>query len=146
MIFYKLKCDNEHPFDGWFPNIAEFERQKERSLLICPICDSQRVDRAIMSPAVGKSRTKKKKKDLADDITADTMLPAGSARQILKKIRRHIVTEFDNVGDKFVEEYRKHESGDRNDKFYGTPNKKQVKDLLDEGVNLFHVPEIKDDA
>ena len=146
MIKYKLRCEHDHQFDGWFPNINEFERQQEKALLICPMCDSNKVDRAIMAPAVGKSKSKKKKKDLSDEITPDTMIPAASARQILKKIRQHIVKEFDNVGDKFVEEYRKHESGDRDDRFYGTPDKKEIKDLLEEGVNLFHVPVIKDDA
>ena len=113
MIKYQLRCEHNHRFDGWFPNIAEFERQQKKDLLVCPMCDSKKVDRAIMAPAVGKAKAKHKKKDLSDEITPDTMIPAASARQILKKIRQHIVTQFDNVGDKFVEEYRKHESGDR---------------------------------
>ena len=147
MIRYQLRCEHDHQFDGWFPNIKEFERQQEKHLLICPLCDSKRVDRAIMSPVVGKARAKNKKnKDYSDQITPDTMIPAASARQILKKIRQHIVKEFDNVGNEFVEEYRRHEKGDRDYRFYGTPDKKQIKELMDEGVNLFHVPEIKDDA
>lgn len=145
MIKYQLMCNHEHQFDGWFPNIEEFERQQDKKLLICPMCDSTQVQRAIMSPSIGKTRSAKKK-DYTDTITPDTMISAGQAKNILRKIRKHIVKEFDNVGDKFVDEYRKHESGDRDDKFYGTPNEQQVKKLLDEGVNLFHVPEIKEDA
>lgn len=145
MIKYQLMCNHEHRFDGWFPNIAEFERQQDKKLLICPMCDSTQVQRAMMSPSIGKTRSAKKK-DYTDAITPDTMISAGQAKNILRKIRKHIVKEFDNVGDKFVDEYRKHESGDRDDKFYGTPNEQQVKELLDEGVNLFHVPEIKEDA
>lgn len=147
MIKYKLRCNNDHQFDGWFPNIAEFERQQKKDLLVCPMCDSKQVDRAIMSPRIGKNKTaKKKKKDSTDQITADTMIPAAQAKNILRRIRKQIVTEFDNVGDNFVKEYRKHEKGDRDDKFYGTPNKEEVDQLLDEGINLFHVPDIKDDA
>ena len=145
MIKYQLRCEHDHQFDGWFPNIIEFERQQQKNLLICPMCDSTHVDRAIMSPSIGKSRSVKKK-DYAETITPDTMISAGQAKNILRKIRKHIVKEFDNVGDKFVDEYRKHESGARDDRFYGTPDKKQVKELLAEGVNLFHVPDIKDDA
>jgi hypothetical protein len=147
MIKYQLRCNNDHKFDGWFPNIAEFERQQKKDLLICPMCDSKRVDRDIMSPRIGKSKTpNKKKKDLTDQITADTMIPAAQAKNILRRIRKQIVTEFDNVGSNFVKEYRKHEKGDRDDKFYGTPNQKEINQLLDEGINLFHVPDIKDDA
>ncbi len=147
MIKYQLRCEHNHQFDGWFPNINEFERQQHKHLLTCPLCDSKKVDRAIMSPAVSKVRAKeKKKKDYSDQITEDTMIPAASARMLLKKIRKHIVTEFDNVGNEFVKEYRRHEKGDRDDRFYGTPNKKQIKELMEEGINLFHVPDIKDDA
>jgi len=147
MIKYKLLCENNHKFDGWFPNIAEFERQQKKDLLICPLCETKKVDRAIMSPSIGKKTDKKKKtNDYSDQITNDTMIPAAQARHILRKIRKHIVTEFDNVGNNFFKEYRKFEKGERNDKFYGTPGQDEVKKLLEEGTNLFHVPEIKEDA
>ena len=147
MIKYQLRCENAHKFDGWFPNIAEFERQQKKDLLVCPMCDTKRVDRAIMSPAVGKTKTQKKKtNDYTDQITNDTMIPAAQAKNILRRIRKHIVTEFDNVGNKFVKEYRKFEKGERDDRFYGTPSQEEVKKLLDEGTDLFHVPVIKEDA
>ena len=157
MIKYQLNCNNEHQFDGWFPNIAEFERQQEKKLLICPLCDSNQVDRAIMSPGIGKSKSKSKttttSKSQSDkeefykaQFTDDTMIPASQAKNILRKIRKKIVTEFDNVGDRFVKEYRKHEKGERDDKFYGVPSKEEVKELVEEGVDLFHLPNVKDDA
>jgi hypothetical protein len=100
-----------------------------------------------MSPAVGKTAAKKtKSKDYTDQITPDTMLPAAQAKNILRRIRKHIVTEFDNVGTGFVKEYRKMEKGERDDKFYGVPSPAEVKQLVEEGVDLFHVPEIKEDA
>ena len=147
MIKYKLLCENNHKFDGWFPNIAEFERQQTKFLLICPLCETKKVNRAMLSPSIGKKTDKKKKtNDYSDQITNDTMIPAAQARHILRKIRKHIVTEFDNVGNNFFKEYRKFEKGERNDKFYGTPGQDEVKKLLEEGTNLFHVPEIKEDA
>lgn len=157
MIKYQLICNNEHRFDGWFPNITEFERQQEKKLLICPMCDSNQVDRAIMAPRIGKnknkSKTKTKNKSQLDkeefyrgQFTDDTMIPASRAKDILRKIRKQIVTDFDNVGDRFVKEYRKHEKGERDDRFYGTPSKEEVKELLEEGIDLFHLPNVKDDA
>jgi hypothetical protein len=157
MIRYQLRCENDHKFDGWFPNIAEFERQQHKDLLVCPMCDSKQVDRAIMAPGIGKlkskSKTKTKSKSQLDkeefyrgQFSDDTMIPASRAKDILRKIRKQIVTEFDNVGDRFVKEYRKHEKGERDDKFYGVPSKEEVKELLEEGVDLFHLPNVKDDA
>jgi hypothetical protein len=147
MIKYKLLCENNHKFDGWFPNIDEFERQQKKDLLICPLCETKKVDRAMMSPSIGKKTNKKKKtNDYSDQITNDTMIPAVQAKNILRKIRKHIINEFDNVGNKFIKEYRKFEKGERDDKFYGTPSQGEVKKLLEEGIDLFHVPEIKEDA
>ena len=155
MIKYQLICNNEHRFDGWFPNITEFERQQEKKLLICPLCDSNQVDRAMMSPRIGKTKTKTKTKSKSQldkeefyrgQFTDDTMIPASRAKDILRKIRKQIVTDFDNVGDRFVKEYRKHEKGERDDRFYGTPSKEEVKELLEEGIDLFHLPNVKDDA
>jgi hypothetical protein len=146
MIKYQLKCNHDHIFDGWFPNITEFERQQSKKLIVCPMCDSTKVDRDIMSPNIGKTKKKTKSKDYTDQITSDTMIPSAQAKNILRRIRKHIVTEFDNVGDKFVNEYRKHEKGERDDQFYGTPTQEEVKKLLDEGTDLFRVPEIKEDA
>ena len=147
MIQYQLRCEHDHQFDGWFPNIAEFERQQEKHLLICPLCDSRHVDRAMMSPRIGKGKDKNNQKTpKAEQITPDTMIPAAQAKNILRRIRKHIVTEFDNVGNTFVKEYRKFEKGERDAKFYGTPSQEEVKKLLDEGTDLFHVPAIKEDA
>ena len=110
-----------------------------------------------MSPGIGKSKSKSKTKTTSKSqsdneefykaqFTDDTMIPASQAKNILRKIRKKIVTEFDNVGDRFVKEYRKHEKGERDDKFYGVPSKEEVKELVEEGVDLFHLPNVKDDA
>jgi hypothetical protein len=106
-----------------------------------------------MSPSIGKAQAKKKvdsksekEKFYSGQFTNDTMIPASRAKHILRRIRKQIVKEFDNVGHKFVKEYRNYEKGERDDRFYGTPTKEEVKELLEEGVDLFHLPVIKDDA
>jgi len=62
MIKYQLKCNHDHTFDGWFPNITEFERQQGKKLIVCPLCDSTQVDRDIMSPNINKITKKTKTK------------------------------------------------------------------------------------
>ena len=46
--------------------------------------------------------------------------------------------------DTFYKEVKKAEKGKRDEKFYGTPSEAEVNKLLDEGVDLFHVPKVKD--
>jgi hypothetical protein len=155
MIKYQLKCNHDHTFDGWFPNIKEFERQQGKKLIICPLCDSTQVDRDIMSPNINKITKKIKNKskkqeenveDLRKEVLGKEMMMASRAKDVLREIRKHVVSNFENVGDDFVKEVRKAEKGDRDDKFYGTPSEKEVDKLLEEGIDLFHVPEVKEDA
>ena len=62
----------------------------------------------------------------------------------MKRIGRYVKKNFENVGDRFYEEAVKCEEGDRDDKFYGTPSKEETDKLLEKGIDLFHVPKIKD--
>ena len=45
---------------------------------------------------------------------------------------------------KFPDEARKAAKGERDEKIYGTATKKQIKELEKEGIDVFKVPEIKD--
>ena len=151
MIKYQLKCNHDHIFDGWFPNITEFERQQSKKLIVCPMCDSTKVDRDIMSPNIGKTKKKTKIKEkniqeLKKEVLGKEMMMASRAKDVLREIRKQVISNFENVGNNFTKEVRRAEKGDRDDKFYGTPSEKEVNKLLEEGIDLFHVPEIKEDA
>lgn len=146
MIKYKLICDLEHEFDGWFPDSKAFDSQKKQGYLTCPICESSDVNKAIMAPNIKKSKEKNSKKLEAykKTVTNDQMMLASQAKNVMRQIRKHITKNFEDVGDKFYDEAVKASEGERDDKFYGTPTKEEVNDLLDDGVDLFHVPDIKD--
>jgi len=50
MIKYQLICDLTHEFEGWFQTGAAFDAQNEAGLITCPVCDSVKVRRALMTP------------------------------------------------------------------------------------------------
>ena len=50
MIKYQLICDLTHEFEGWFQTGAAFDAQNQAGLVICPVCDSVKVRRALMTP------------------------------------------------------------------------------------------------
>jgi hypothetical protein len=52
MIRYALACDEGHPFESWFANSATYDRQVKRGLVSCPVCNSTKVEKAIMAPRV----------------------------------------------------------------------------------------------
>ena len=110
--------------------------QKNKGLINCPMCDSSAVDKAIMAPNV-KTNTKK-------TIPDDYMVMGESAEQILRKLNKKIKKDFQNVGKNFAKEARKAAKGKRDQKFYGTTTKEETNKLLDEGIDLFAVPDYKD--
>jgi len=154
-ILYQLCCGNQHQFEGWFPSIAQFDTQKEKGQLQCPMCGTKQVDRDIMSPRVGKNKKIKIKKStrqerldaLKDQVQSPTEMMMGTrVKEMMRTIRDHVKREYEFVGDRFVEEVKKYEHGERDDRFYGTPSEEEARKLIEEGVDLFVVPDVKDDA
>ena len=59
MIKYQLICDFAHEFEGWFHTGAAFDAQNEAGLVTCPICDSVRVRRALMTPNLASPKRRR---------------------------------------------------------------------------------------
>ena len=145
-IKYNLICTEErHEFEGWFPSIEDFENQLASGQLICPVCDGP-VKRDIMSPNIAKksTQTKTKKTHELEEMHSDHLVMGGRARTLLKQLEDHVKKNFENVGNNFASEARKANRGERNEDFYGSATKEEAEDLLEEGIDLFHVPNIKD--
>ena len=48
MIKYNLKCNNNHEFESWFSESKEFEKLKNKKLLECIFCGSNKIQKNIM--------------------------------------------------------------------------------------------------
>ena len=53
MIRYALRCERDHAFESWFQDSSAFETQVKRKLVNCPICNSVKVEKAIMAANLG---------------------------------------------------------------------------------------------
>ena len=145
MINFSLKCECSAKFEGWFPSNEDYENQLAQGQLLCPMCDSTSVRKDIMAPAVAlKSNARKRGKARVKEMAGDQMVMGGQARTLLKQIQNHVEQNFENVGKNFAREARKAQQGKRDLEFYGNPSKKQVDDLIKDGIDLFQVPKVKD--
>ena len=138
MIKYALICECDAEFEGWFPDRASFDKQKKAGQVQCPMCDSTNVAKAVMAPNLKKKANQTRTKSKGN------LMMSGKARQILKTIEQTVKKEFTDVGKKFAQEARKASKGERDEKIYGTATKKEIKQLEKEGIDIFPVPEIKD--
>ena len=51
MIKYKLACQNcDFTFDSWFASSKEYEKLKNKNLLNCHNCNSNKVEKTLMAP------------------------------------------------------------------------------------------------
>ena len=132
MIRYALACDHGHEFEGWFGASADFDDQKAKGQLECPVCASKAVSKQIMAPAVaGTKRT-------------TPHMPPGARQMMMEalgQVRRHVEENFDYVGDSFASEARAIHEGRSEDRgIYGQATPAEVKKLAEDGVPVAPLP------
>lgn len=139
MIRFSLNCDRDHEFEGWFRNGDDFETQKKRGFVSCPVCGSSKVDKALMAPSVSTGR-KREQIALAAGETQRKMM--AQLREMTKQVRENA----DYVGDNFAEEARKIHFGETDPRgIYGEASGDEVKALLEDGVEVMPLPEFPED-
>ena len=158
MIKYTLICDRKHEFESWFADSAAFDKQAKRKLVACPVCDSVKVEKAIMAPRVAakKGRVPIEIPAPAADAPA-TAAPASAPvamispieqefRAKLKELREQLVKNSDNVGEKFPEEARKMHYGETEHRsIYGVASPDEAKELIEEGIECHPLPVLPDE-
>jgi hypothetical protein len=132
VIVYNLVCKNGHEFEGWFRDSVSFDTQQHQGKLICPTCNSRRVDKAIMAPAVAtRERTQ-------------VPLSGGESRkmrQFMTGLRKYVQENAEYVGPKFAEEARKIHYGESVDRhIYGETTMEEAQELVEEGVDVAPLP------
>lgn len=158
MIKYALVCERKHNFEVWFSDSADYDKQRKRGLVTCPVCETKKVEKAIMAPALGRG-TKKRSAPIEAHLPAPD-LPAAppteavamispqeqELRAKLKELRDHLTRNADNVGGKFPEEARKMHYGEiEHRSIYGEATPEEAKDLHDEGIEFHPLPILPDE-
>ena len=137
MIKYKLICKNcNNIFDSWFSNSKEYEKLKKRKYLNCDICDSRKIEKALMAPNVlNSSELKRNDINKIKDIKLK-----------LKEFKKFIKDNFKYVGDNFAYEARSihYDIKKKNKAIYGKASRKEIEDLKQEGIKTQEFPWIED--
>ena len=80
MIEYALVCNEEHNWQAWFANAASFEKQCEKGLVRCPYCNSRKVRKALMTPALGSAGRRRGETALKEGKKWTEEMPVKGAR------------------------------------------------------------------
>lgn len=132
MIVFELKCSADHTFEAWFQDSKAYERQRRRKEIGCPVCGDDAIEKALMAPAVARSRERR---------AADERALAKAALQQLATIRKHVEQNCDYVGPNFAEEARKIHHGEVEKRdIYGEASAEEARELAEEGVEFARIP------
>jgi hypothetical protein len=74
----------------------------------------------------------------------DQMMPASQAKNVLKRLAVYYQELSRTWGIDSMRSCSNVKRATEMIKFYGTPSKEETDKLLDKGIDLFHVPKIKD--
>ena len=139
MIQYSLHCANQHEFDAWFKSAAAFDEQQARGIVTCAICGTHEVTKALMAPALARSGSDKMS-------LASGHPDAIKFREMLRAFRQKVVSEAENVGDKFAEEARKiHFEEVEARGIYGQATYDEVTALADDGIEFLPLPDLPEE-
>ncbi|MEM8696709.1 MAG: DUF1178 family protein [Pseudomonadota bacterium] len=150
MIVFDLQCGDAHVFEAWFGSSADYEEQREKGLVSCPICGSQDVGKALMAPAVG-AKGNRKADVSAPGGAGDKSVPVSNANpdaaqmkamlETLAKEQAKALENSDYVGEKFADEARAMHDGEQDERpIHGQTSIEEAKALLEDGVPVAPLP------
>lgn len=149
MRVYNLACSNEHKFEGWFGSSEDFERQRERGLIQCPVCDCVNISKRPHAPAVVRGKSALDSENPRDNIQAqadawltDPRVPMDAKLAAIRAALSHYIrANTEDVGTQFAQEAR---AMYRNEKpqraIRGSATIDETQALLDEGIPVLPIP------
>lgn len=148
MILFDLKCQAQgHVFEGWFGTGADYEDQRARGLLTCPLCGDGDVSKAVMAPAVAtKGNRRPSRQDLALQPSAAVATGGDEARMQalmdgLAQAQKKALEGSTWVGRGFAEQARAMHYGEQPHRgIHGEVAPQEAKALIAEGVDVAPLP------
>lgn len=141
MIVFDLQCGSQgHVFEAWFGSTADYEAQRKRGLVSCPLCGDEKVEKAVMAPRVAA------KSNQQPAVGSSSMVAAAPAEakemlRALAEMQRQILAQSDYVGDRFADEARSIHLGEVPARsIYGKATADQTRSLLEDGVAVAPLP------
>lgn len=136
MIVFDLQCTRGHVFESWFGSSEDYEDQRARGLVACPLCGDPAVEKAVMAPRVAAKSNQRPAPPAASGGDAaparmKALLAAVAAAQ------REMLAGSEDVGRRFAEEARAIHAGESDARaIHGRASIDEARALLDEGVTV----------
>ena len=146
MKVLNLQCGEGHGFEGWFASHDDYDDQRARGLLTCPVCNSAEVSKLPSAPRLnlGAEGPRPEASATAPAEAAPQALAQVSPQQLQAawmKMVRHVMAHTEDVGTQFAEEARKIHYGEREERnIRGQASRAETEALLEEGIDILPLP------
>lgn len=134
MISFDFECIQRHRFEGSFKDRASYESQLAQGMIECPICgsgDIRRIYSGCSIQARSSARNSMEKKH-------PTLFEA------IQQMNEFVKSNFEDVGDEFADAARAiHYGLEEKRSIYGNSSPQEIKGLLDDGIEIFPLPDIE---
>jgi len=147
MIVFDLGCKNGHIFEAWFGSTEDYESQRERGLVTCPMCESIEVEKAVMAPRLGLKGNQQTlpapAKGKAVPMTSEGPAPEQVKEMLraLAEAQTEMLKKSDWVGDRFADEARAIHLGETEHRaIHGQATPEEAKGLVEDGVPVAPLP------
>ena len=156
-----LQCTQGHSFEGWFGSQADYDAQRARGLVTCPVCNDSEIVKMLSAPRLnlGHGAAPVSTPSAASDKESPSVTPAlpdatglngampadaHSLQQMqaaMLSMVRHVIANTEDVGAQFAEEARKIHYGEREDRnIRGQATREETEALLEEGIEVMPLP------
>jgi hypothetical protein len=149
MLVLNLSCADGHLFEGWFGSADDYEAQRERRLLNCPVCGQQDVKRLPSAPRLNVSGLRESGVAAAPP-AVQSANPEAVQQQLMQQLQRKALQAMrdalantEDVGNRFPEEARRIHYGEAEERgIRGQATAEEAQALVDEGIEVLALPEL----
>ena len=156
-----LQCGQAHGFEGWFGSEEDYQSQRARGLVSCPLCGDAQIVKLPSAPRLNLGATAPAPSPAAAEPSsggaapglAPVTLPAQAhsnepAHLTLQQMQaalmhavRHVMAHTEDVGTQFADEARKMHYGEAQERgIRGQVTREETEALLDEGIEVLALP------
>jgi hypothetical protein len=148
VIVFDLKCRPAgHVFEAWFGSTSDYESQKARGLVSCPLCGTGDVGKALMAPNVAPKGNRTAGSPQPQPPEAQTQVMMSSPEEVkamlaaMAAVQKSILAQSDYVGERFADEARAIHLGETAARsIYGKATGAETESLIEEGIAVAPLP------
>lgn len=136
-----LGCQHGHVFEGWFASEDDFQSQKARALVLCPMCGDSHIDKRLSAPRLNLGAAAPAPASSSSPPAAPAAASPQAQQAAWLRLAREVIARTEDVGERFADEARRMHHGEIEERaIRGKASVADAVALLEEGIGVLPLP------